>query len=120
MPPRRLLLPNAAAGSSKNITPNLLSTTSKIPVPKGCTWASATSNLALAAPAAAAAGALRRPGSGRSRAERDRCRRRVPRGWSRHRSRTRVENVLPVLDCAAASNRAVGGLSIAHAAHAAR
>jgi hypothetical protein len=47
-------LPNAAAGSSKNITPKLLSTTSKLPAPNGCTWASATSNLALAAPAAAA------------------------------------------------------------------
>jgi len=56
-PPRRsafLRLPNAAAGSSKNITPKLLSTTSKIPAPNGCTWTSATSNLALAAPAAAA------------------------------------------------------------------
>jgi hypothetical protein len=39
-PPRRsafLRLPNAAAGSSKNITPKLLSTTSKIPAPNGCT-----------------------------------------------------------------------------------
>ena len=37
-----------------NITPRLLSTTSKIAAPNGCTWASATSNLALATPAAAA------------------------------------------------------------------
>ena len=57
LPPRRsafLRLANAAAGSSKNMTPKLLSTTSKIPAWNGCTWASATSNLALATPAAAA------------------------------------------------------------------
>lgn len=45
---------NAVAGSSKNMTPKLLSTTSKIPAPNGCTWASTTSNLALMTPAAAA------------------------------------------------------------------
>ena len=40
LPPRRsafLKLANAAAGSSKNMTPRLLSSTSKTPVPNGCT-----------------------------------------------------------------------------------
>jgi len=40
LPPRRsafLRLANAAAGSSKNITPKLLSTTSKLPAPNECT-----------------------------------------------------------------------------------
>jgi hypothetical protein len=57
LPPRRSAfrgLPNAAAGSSKNIVPKLLSTTSKMPAWNGCTWASATSNLALVTPAQAA------------------------------------------------------------------
>ena len=57
LPPRRsafLMLANAAAGSSKNITPKLLTTTSKLPAWNGCTCASATLNLALVTPAAAA------------------------------------------------------------------
>jgi hypothetical protein len=54
-PPRRTgCRRNAAAGSSKNMTPKLLSTTSKTPAPNGCTWASATSNLAFATSAQAA------------------------------------------------------------------
>jgi hypothetical protein len=48
-----LRLMKAAAGSSKNMTPKLLSTTSKLPAWNGCTWASATSNVALATPTAA-------------------------------------------------------------------
>ena len=57
LPPRRsafLRLANAAAGSSKNITPKLLSTTSKFPAWNVCSWASTTSNLTLATSAAAA------------------------------------------------------------------
>ena len=54
----RRRLANAATGSSKNMTPNRLITTSKVPGANGWTWASACSNVTLAGPPSASVSAL--------------------------------------------------------------
>ena len=53
----RARLAKAAAGSSKNMTPKWLMTTSTTASQKGWTWASPTTNVTLARPSAAAASA---------------------------------------------------------------
>ena len=53
----RARLAKAAAGSSKNITPKWLTTTSVTASQKGCTWASPETNVTLVRPSSAAASA---------------------------------------------------------------